>query len=85
MTNNNLSVPLFQGLTEPITIMGAPRTTVFTIWMIGGALSAGLQQWLIGIPLALALHFIARLVTAHDPHFVSSAIRHIRYPQFFDS
>jgi type IV secretory pathway TrbD component len=53
--------------------------------MIGGALSAGLQQWLIGIPLALALHFIARLVTAHDPHFVSSAIRHIRYPQFFDS
>lgn len=85
MSDQNLSFPVFQGLTEPILLAGAPRTAVFAIWMIGGALSAGLQQWLIGIPLALALHFIARLVTAHDPHFVASAIRHIRYPHYFDA
>lgn len=85
MADRDLGFPLFQGLTEPITLMGAPRNAVFAIWIVGGALSAGMQQWLIGIPLALALHFGARLLTAHDPHFLSSAIRHIRYPQFFDA
>jgi len=77
--------PLFNGLTEPITLMGVPRTAAFLIWILGGALSVGLQQWLVGIPLALALHATARLITAHDPHFLDCAIRHIRYPHYFDA
>lgn len=78
-------IPLYQALSEPFLLAGVPRTAAFSIWISALALAGGMQQWLIGIALGMALHMLAARLAKIDTFIMEVALRHINYPTYFDS
>ena len=66
---DELSVPLYRSLTEPILLAGAPRSIAILNGTVAAAIGLGLQLWLAGLILWVAGHTIAVMAARHDPHF----------------
>lgn len=74
------SVPVHRALTEPILLGGAPRAFAILNGTLAGAISLGLQLWLVGIAMALLGHAAAVWAARRDPLFVEVGRRHLRLP-----
>lgn len=85
MSADTQVIPLYQALSEPFLLAGVPRNAAFSIWISSMALAGGMQQWLIGIALGIALHTLAAKLAKIDPCILDVALRQIKYPTYFDS
>lgn len=71
--------PIHRSLTEPILLAGAPRSLAIVNGTVAAALGLGLQMWLAGLLLWLALHSLAVAAARHDPNFAETLRRHLRH------
>jgi type IV secretion system protein VirB3 len=76
---DELSVPLYRSLTEPILLAGAPRSIAILNGTVAAAIGLGLQLWLAGLILWVVGHTIAVMAARHDPHFAQILPRHLRH------
>ncbi len=77
-------MPLHLSLTQPVLFAGVPRSVgignmVFTLMT-----TLGLKVWWLGLPLGLAVHFIALALTRLDPLWADVLRRHLKQPTYLD-
>lgn len=78
-------VPLHTGLTAPILMGGVPKELAIMNFMIGAAISLGLQQPWFGVPFAVLGHLVLTFLSKRDPLFFPVIRRHFRLPKHFDA
>lgn len=71
-------VPLHRALTEPILLGGAPRGIAIVNGTLAAAIGLGLQMWLAGLLLWVALHTLSVFAAKRDPDFAPVLARHLR-------
>jgi type IV secretion system protein TrbD len=71
-------VPLHRSLTEPILLVGAPRSIAILNGTIAAALGLGLQMWIAGILVWAVGHSVSVFAARRDPVFAPVLIRHLR-------
>lgn len=76
-------IPLRTSLTRPILMGGAPREFAIANATIGAAIGLGLQEPMIGFPLAMLLQSAAVWAATRDPWFLETWPRHLAKPQYF--
>jgi type IV secretion system protein TrbD len=72
------SVPLHRALTEPILLAGAPRGPAIALGTIAAAVGIGMQQFILGVAIWAAGHWLLTRLVRHDPEMLSVTIRHLR-------
>jgi type IV secretory pathway VirB3-like protein len=71
-----------QGPLQPVTILWAPHTfTIYNIMLTQLMVVWVTSRWLV---IAAALHLVAALITAIDPHLLAILWRHIRYRRVYE-
>ncbi len=72
-------VPLHRALTEPILLAGVPRQLAILNGTLAAAIGLGLQQWIMGIVLWVAVQGMGALLARYDPAFPEVLARHLRH------
>lgn len=80
--NDGFEVPIHRSLTEPILMMGAPRSLVYGNIFLGVLLVFILGMWQV-IFLNFLIHFIAVLLTKKDPQFLGVFIRYCKKKDYY--
>ena len=73
--------PVRQALIQPVLLAGVPRTFAILNGTTMAALGLGAHQALIAVPLGLALHATAVVLTKRDPLWLDVLLRHLRQPR----
>jgi len=74
-------IPLHRSLTEPILMVGAPRTAAIAIGTLAAAVGLGLQLWIPGLVLWAVGHSAAVFMARSDPDFMAVAGRSTRHKE----
>ena len=82
MSTGQHGVPVHQALWAPLLMGGVPRVWYIVGGTIAAVISLGLGQFLIGIPLGLAIHAVGYALTKRDPQWFEALRRHIRHKPF---
>jgi type IV secretion system protein VirB3 len=80
-----LELPLHSSLANPILLGGVPRSVAIVNATLAAVLCLGLQQPLIGAPVALAVHIIAGMASRTDIYLHMAAPRHLAVAPFLDA
>lgn len=75
-------IPLYVVLTQPRLIGGVPRELAICNLTLTMMVALSLRLWWIGIPLGVAVHTIAAILTRFDPDWWPIARRHLRQPNY---
>ena len=75
--------PLRTSLTRPILMAGVPRGFAILNATVCAAISFGLQQPIIGLPVWIVLQGCAAWAAARDPWFLETWPRHLAKPSYF--
>ncbi len=78
-------VPIHQSLTQPILVVGVPRSFAIANFSLSAALTLGLGVWWLGIPIGFALHVVAAALTRHDPLWFEVIRRHVRHESYLEA
>lgn len=70
---------MHRSLTEPVLIVGAPRSFAILNGTLSAAVGLGLRLWIAGLVLWLVGHAVAVWVTRKDPAFLTVLSRHARH------
>ncbi len=76
-------VRIFQALVSPILLGGVPRQFAILNGTFCAALVLGLQTLYI-LPVCIALHIAAVIMTKKDPHFFQVMLRSLRQKSYYD-
>jgi type IV secretion system protein VirB3 len=79
---SDFTAPVYQSLTSPVLMGGVPRTLAILNGMLTATLVLNLHQ-LWALPVGLALHGLAVLLTRYDPQFVDVLRTHVRYRTYY--
>jgi type IV secretion system protein VirB3 len=75
-----LEVPLHRSLTEPMMVVGLPRTVALVLWTTICAFAFGLRQiWV--LPIGLVIHVVCVAAAKADPYIfeiLGLALRAVR-------
>jgi type IV secretion system protein TrbD len=71
-------IPLHRSLTEPILMAGAPRAVAILNGTVAAAIGLGLQMWVSGLVVLIAVHTASVFAAKRDPNFLEVLLRHIR-------
>jgi type IV secretion system protein VirB3 len=64
---DGLEVPLHRSLTEPMMVVGLPRTVALVLWTTVSAFAFGLRQiWV--LPIGLLIHLVCVAAAKSDPY-----------------
>lgn len=75
--------PVYQALLSPPLWNGVPRKFGLLNLTLGVGIVIGLH-WLWYIPIALAIHYGARLATKYDPFWMTIVVRNLRYYDYYE-
>lgn len=78
-------VPLHAAITQPVLFFGVPRTMGIIGLTFTLAVSLGLKVWFIGLPLGIAVHVVAVVLTRIDPYWFDVFRDHIKQPSHLDA
>ncbi|MCA9639512.1 MAG: VirB3 family type IV secretion system protein [Myxococcales bacterium] len=79
-TLEGFTVPIHTALTQPLLIMGVPRSSCFVLWTIGCAFAFGMQEvWV--LPITLAAHLVLMKLTEIDSHYFTVLGNELRAPR----
>jgi len=81
---DGFEMPLHRSLTEQILMAGVPRTIAIINGTIAAAFGIGLQSFYV-IPISLALHCAAVVMTKRDPQFFDCFRRHIKQKRYYST
>jgi len=82
---DGFEIPANLSLTQPMLMGGVPRPFAIINGTTAAALTLGLQLWWLGIPLGLALHLGAVLLTKTDPHWFDVFKRQVKLPKYLEA
>ena len=82
MATAGFRIKLHNSLTTPILLGGTPRKFAILNWTIGAAVILGLHAVYL-LPLFVALHVLAILLTKRDPNFFDVLLRHIKQKMYY--
>ena len=77
--------PVRQALIMPVLVAGVPRAFAILNGTAMTALGLGAHQILVAVPLGLALHATAVVLTKRDPLWLDVLLRHLRQPKHLSS
>jgi len=75
---SGFEVPLHRALAEPILLGDAPRAIAIVNGTLAAAVGLGLQMWVPGLLLWVALHTLSVFAAKRDPDFAPALVRHLR-------
>ena len=78
-------VPLHASLANPVELGGAPRSIAIVNTTLAAIICLGLQQPLIGAPMAVAAHLVASFAFRRDAYLHLLLARHLAMKPFLDA
>lgn len=78
-------VPLHLSLTQPILMMGVPRTFAIINSTLTMVVGMGLKLWWLGFPVGILIHLAAVVMTKRDPLWFDIFRQHLRQPSYLES
>ena len=77
-------IPIHRSLTEPILILGVPRSIAILNGTFLAAMGLGLHSYWV-LPIGIGLHFLAVAATRRDPQFFDCFKRHIKQKNYYSA
>ncbi len=75
-------VQLHRSLTEPIMLAGVPRSLAILNGTLAAAVGLGLQQWVAGLVIWIAVQAAGVFCARHDAQIVEVVARHLRHRSY---